>query len=351
MVFEDPEEILRRSKQLLRPPKPKGGSTRSRLCSNSAAGSADEGRDTPEADDLVGRKAGSHQQEQHAGTDDPGDDPRDGRGSRSQQQEQHAGADDPRDGRGSGSQHPQPQQQPQQQQQQHRHVLPLPQLAAPGRAGGGVLPSCATACCNLPAPGQPAVHAPGGQAGSQLLFHEIASGGGSAGELPASNAAAAAAAAAAGSLSGGARADGATQAGCVSESREQLTGRDATDATPTELQQPTEQQQQQEGGEARWRASCLSELPAAPSIPIVPEPRIQARSQQVLDRLVEATEGWLLGPLEVLHAQVRQHRETWTFSNIMWNGLNVMVWVRGGAEVGQGWQRCWFALCRNQCFD
>eukprot|EP00967_Tisochrysis_lutea_P008922 scaffold10638_cov22-Tisochrysis_lutea.AAC.1 len=79
MVFEDPEEILRRSKQLLRPPKPKGGSTRSRLCSNSAAGSADEGRDTPEADDLVGRKAGSHQQEQHAGTDDPGDDPRDGR--------------------------------------------------------------------------------------------------------------------------------------------------------------------------------------------------------------------------------------------------------------------------------
>mmetsp|Transcript_8954 Transcript_8954/g.22628 ORF Transcript_8954/g.22628 Transcript_8954/m.22628 type:complete len:169 (-) Transcript_8954:475-981(-) len=114
----------------------------------------------------------------------------------------------------------------------------------------------------------------------------------------------AAAAAAAGSLSGGARADGATQAGCVSESREQLTGRDATDATPTELQQPTEQQQQQEGGEARWRASCLSELPAAPSIPIVPEPRIQARSQQVLDRLVEATEGWLLGPLEVLHAQV-----------------------------------------------
>ncbi|KAF5831448.1 hypothetical protein DUNSADRAFT_13123 [Dunaliella salina] len=276
LVFEDPEEILRRSKQLLRPPKPKGGSSRSRLCSSSAAASADEGgRETPEAEDLIVSRPGSQPREQHAGADDLGD------------------------GRGSGSQQ-------QQQQQQQGHLLPLPQLADQGHAAGRV-PLCLVEGRSWPTVDRPAVHAPEGHADSQLALH-ASSGEGGTGKLPAITAAAAAApAAAAETQPGGTRIEGAAGAGGV-RVQDQPSGLSRLlNAAPTELQQASEQQQkqqQQEGGAAQGPSGCSSDPCTAQSVSNVPEARAQAKSQQVLDCLVEATEGWLLGPLEMLHAQV-----------------------------------------------
>lgn len=85
----------------------------------------------------------------------------------------------------------------------------------------------------------------------------------------------------------------------------QPTHRTRSEQTPLagmtgQQQQPQSQQQPQQGtgvGQTTEGGLPNVDVPSA-------EPRALARSKQVVQQLVAATEGWMVGPLEVLHVQV-----------------------------------------------